>query len=439
MRIVQLTPGAGGMFCGGCMRDNALVAALRKMGHDALLLPLYMPLTTDEPDNSQRQIFFGGLNVYLQQKLKLFRRTPRWLDKLLDSRSLLNFAAKFAVKTSPQELGDLTLSMLRGEEGKQAKELDKLLDFFSTQPKPEIVVLSNALLIGMARRLHEELKVPVVSTLQGEDFFLDGLPERVRDESWGVLRERAKDVDGFIAVSRYYAGVMQNRLSIPVEKMHVVLNGINLDGYTPAQTTPSQPTIGFLARMAPEKGLRTLLAAFQILVNRGNVPLARLKIGGSLTAMDAKFVAEIKRDVTHAKLAERVSFHPNLERAQKIEFLQSLSVLSVPAVYGEAFGLFVIEALACGVPVVQPDHGGFSEILQKTGGGLLCKPGDAVDLAAKLERLLLDESLRSALGAGGRGRVLEEFSIERMTQDALCAYDSIKNRRGAESQRTATA
>src|SRR5437762_1904950 len=107
MNIVQLTPGAAGMYCGGCMRDNALVAALRKLGHDALLLPLYTPLTTDEPDNSAGRVFFGGLNVFLQQKLSLFRVTPRWMDNLLDSPALLRMATRFAVKTAPDELGAL--------------------------------------------------------------------------------------------------------------------------------------------------------------------------------------------------------------------------------------------------------------------------------------------------------------------------------------------
>jgi hypothetical protein len=80
MNIVQITPGAGSMYCGGCFRDNSLVAALRKQGHQTLMVPLYLPLTLDEPDQSAgTPIFFGGINVYLDQKSALFRKAPRWL------------------------------------------------------------------------------------------------------------------------------------------------------------------------------------------------------------------------------------------------------------------------------------------------------------------------------------------------------------------------
>jgi glycosyltransferase involved in cell wall biosynthesis len=423
LRIIQLTPGAGGMFCGGCLRDNALTAALTRQGHDVLLLPLYMPLTLDEADHSQRRIFFGGVNVYLQQKNRLFRRAPRWLNRLLDHRGLLKFAGRFAAKTSPHELGDLTLSMLRGEDGRQAGELDKLLEFLRGQPKPDVVVLSNALLAGMTRRIRESLGVPVVSTLQGEDFFLDGLPADAREKAWHLLRERAKDCSGFVAVSRYYADVMTRRLGLDPQRVHVVLNGINLEGYAPQPAPPTVPTVGYLARMSPEKGLQTLIDGFRLLLDRNRVPGVRLKIGGSLIAADARFVAEMRRELDRQKIAPRVTFHPNLSRAEKINFLQSLSVLSVPATYGEAFGLYVLEALACGVPVVQPRHGAFPEILERTGGGLLYTPGDSADLAEKLETLLLDEPGRIALGAGGRGQVLAQFNI---TQTASNAADVLR-------------
>src|SRR4051812_12738685 len=204
MTILQITAGAGGMYCGICLRDNALVAALRKMGHEVLMVPLYLPLTLDEEDQSAgTPVFFGGINVYLEQKSDLFQRAPTWLRDLLSSRSLLKWAGGKAAKTQPQDLGELTLSMLRGEEGRQARELDELVTWVKQQAKPDIVCLSNALLIGLARRLGAEFNCPVVCMLQGEDTFLDMLPERYSRECWQTLAERSRDVALFGAASHY--------------------------------------------------------------------------------------------------------------------------------------------------------------------------------------------------------------------------------------------
>src|ERR1051326_6809429 len=117
MNIIQLTPGAGAMYCGNCFRDNALVAVLRKMGHEVTMVPLYLPLTLDEPDQSTNTpIFFSGINVYLEQKSSFFQHAPEWLHRALAARPLLKWASGYAAKTNASELGELTLSMLRGEE-----------------------------------------------------------------------------------------------------------------------------------------------------------------------------------------------------------------------------------------------------------------------------------------------------------------------------------
>ena len=233
LNLLQLTPGAGAMYCGGCLRDNALVAALRKLGHQGLMVPLYLPLTLDEEDQSAgTPVFFSGINVYLAQKAALFRGAPGWLRDLFASPRLLKWAAGKAAKTRAADLGELTLSMLRGEAGNQAREIEDLIAWLKTQPKPDVLCLSNALLIGMARRLKSELDVPVACTLQGEDFFLDGLPESHRAACWRTLSERAAEVDLFIAPSRYFGNLMRERLGLPADRVRVVReNGINLDGY----------------------------------------------------------------------------------------------------------------------------------------------------------------------------------------------------------------
>ena len=416
------------MYCGGCLRDNALTAALRRMGHDALLMPLYTPLTTDETDQSHARIHFGGVNVYLQQKSKFARlkNVPEWIDRKLDSAGLLRFATGFGLKTDPAELGEMTVSMLQGDDGLQARELDKLTKWLKENTRPDVICLSNGLMAGLAKRLRAELNVPVVCTLQGEDYFLDNLPESSREKAWNLLRGCAKHVSAFVAVSRYYAGTMTERLKLPPEKMFAVHNGIDLRGYAPAPHAPKFPTIVYLARMAPEKGLATLIDAFKILKNRNAFPGLSLRIGGSLTANDKAFVKALQADLKRSGFSRDVEFLPNLDKQQKIELLQSGSVFSVPATYGEAFGLFVLEALACGVPVVQPRHGAFPEVLAETGGGILCEPDNAVDLADNLAQLLSNPEKAAQMGADGRQRVLEKFSVERMAADVLKVFQIVR-------------
>ncbi|MGA9579875.1 MAG: glycosyltransferase family 4 protein, partial [Terrimicrobiaceae bacterium] len=308
MHFIHLTAGTGSFFCGTCLRDHALVKALRRLGHDALIVPLYLPLVLDDSGSHEESpLFFGGINVYLQQKSAFFRHTPRWLDDLLDSPALLRQAGRKAGMTNPRELGQMTLSMVRGEHGRQAKELDKLVAWLVEQ-KPDVVCLSNSLLIGVARRVRENLRAPIICSLQGEDAFLDALPEPYRERCWQLIQERAVDVDRFIAPSRYYHALMQERLRLAPEKITVIYNGIDLEGFAPAGAPPKFPTVGFLARMCPEKGLDTLVEAFIKLAPR--VPHARLKIGGSKTDADRAFVNELTDRLEQANIANAVKFLP---------------------------------------------------------------------------------------------------------------------------------
>jgi len=418
LRIVQITPGAGRMFCGACLRDNALVTALRQLGHAALMAPLYLPLTLDEEDQSAgRPIFFSGINVYLEQQSALFRHAPAWLHQALASPTLLKWASGAAAKTSSMDLGGMTLSMLRGEEGNQARELEQLIDWLRAE-KPDVVSLSNALLAGMARRIKAELRVPVLCSLQGEDGFLDALPSPDRETAWQTAAERAADVDLFIAPSRYFADLMQRRLKLAPERVRVLANGLNLDGYAaaPRQSDVQPPVLGYFARLCREKGLETLVNAFIILKKRGRVGNLKLRIGGSCGPADQVVVDQLRARLQERSLLADVEFRPNLSRADKQAFLRSLSVFSVPALYGEAFGLYVIEALACGVPVVQPRHAAFPELIAATGGGLLCAPGDEPALADAIESLLLDPARARSLGEAGQKAVREQFDIETMAR-----------------------
>jgi glycosyltransferase involved in cell wall biosynthesis len=427
MNIVQLTPGAGGMYCGGCFRDNALVAALRKQGHDTLMVPLYLPLTLDEPDQSAgTPTFFGGINVYLEQKSAFFRHAPKWLHSLLASPALLRWASKHSARTRAAEVGDLMISMLRGEDGNQARELEELIAWLKTQPRPDVICLSNALLAGMARKLKAELNCAVTCLLGGEDAFLDGLPLSVRDTAWKALSERCRNVDLFLPPTHYFGELMRRRLSLRPEQVRIVPNGINLAGYSQVQSAGAMvdgpPVLGYFARMCREKGLDTLIEAYLLLKKRESGKNLHLHVGGGCGPTDRPFVEEQRRKLAAAGALADTQFFSNIDHTAKIAFYQSLTVFSTPALYGEAFGLYLIEALAVGVPVVQPRHAAFPELIEATGGGVLCEPGDPKSLADAIESLLRDQIRARALGAAGRKAVLREFSIEAVAAKTLQAF-----------------
>ena len=419
MKIIQITPGAGGNFyCENCLRDNALVLELRRLGHETLMVPLYLPAAIDGPDSTQGvPIFFGGIGTYLREKSALFRKAPAWVDRMLDARPLLKWAARRAEMTKAKDLGEPLLSMLRGEHGNQVKELDRLVEWLLERGRPDVVCLSNALLAGLARRLKDALHAPVLCTLQDEDGFLDALPQPYRGQAWDILAARAADVDAFMPVSRYYAGVMQERLGLPPERVHVVPIGIDFAAYAPAAAPPPAPTIGYLAQLRPANGPDLLVEAFLTIRARGRAAGVRLRLSGAHTPGDKPFVDALHRRVAQAGADGDVDFLPILSGAAKHEFLRSLSVLSVPARQGVAFGTFVVEALASGVPVVEPRAGGPAEIVEATGGGRLVAPDDPDALAAAIEDLLLHPAEARAMADRGRRAAADRFSIRRMAEN----------------------
>jgi glycosyltransferase involved in cell wall biosynthesis len=450
MRIAYITAGAGGMFCGSCLHDNTLVATLIAQGHDALLIPTYTPLHTDEPDVSLKRVFFGGINVFLEQKFSLFRHTPRIIDRLFNSRGLLQWAARFAVKTRAEDLGELTVSMLKGEHGYQAKEVTKLVDWLAADVRPEIVNLTNVLLSGLVHEIKCRLQAPVLATLQGDDVFLEALPEPYKKEALELIRGHCREIDGFISTSAYYADFMAEYLAIPRERIHVVYPGLNLAGHgvTSPPTPPrsgegssppplgeglgersgQQPanrspfTVGYFARICPEKGLHVLAEAFRILQQMPGATPSRLRVSGWLGANQRSYFNDIEQRLKQGGLEDGFERVESPDLASKVRFLQSLDVLSVPTVYREPKGLYVLEALANGVPVVQPRHGSFPELIEKTGGGLLVNPEDPEDLAGALRRLQDNPQLRQELGRKGKDAVHQFHNADMMARNTVAVY-----------------
>jgi glycosyltransferase involved in cell wall biosynthesis len=403
------------MYCGNCFRDNALVAQLRRMGHHALMVPMYLPLTLDEADQSEgTPLFFSVLNVYLAQKFNCFKIAPNWLRRIFTTGWLLNRLGNFAGKTRGADVGDLMLSMMRGESGHQARELEQLIAWLREHEQPDVICLSNALIAGLAKRLRAELGVPVVCLLEGEDAFLDSLPSPQREQTWAELRERVTDIDLFIAPTRYYADTMAQRAGIPAAKLEHINNGINLDGFEPSSLPDDPPVLGYFARMCPEKGLDSLIDAFVRLKQTGPVPALKLAVGGGCQPGDRAYVEKQKGRLRDAGLLGEATFLPNLDRDAKLAFYRGLTVLSVPALYGESFGLYVVEAMASGVPVVAPDDASFPELIEQNQAGTLCAKGDPQALADAIGQLLLDREHLAKCAAAGRQAAVQTFNIERM-------------------------
>lgn len=426
MRILSITAGAGGMYCGSCLRDNALAAELIARGHDVTLLPLYTPLLTDEANVSRSDVLFGGISVYLQQHTKFFRKTPRFIDRFIDSPGLIRFFADRSVSTDPKMLGDLTISMLEGANGVLRKEFDKLLDWVRSEPQPNLVSITNSMLIGLARPLDDALGRPVCCTLQGEDLFLEGLVEPYKSRALEMIRGHVRHVPRFIAVSEYYASFMAGYLQIPPDKLSVVPIGINTKDFDKrASRSDDIFRVGYLARIAPEKGLQLLADAYAIFRRRvGDAPV-RLEAAGYMAPAQQKYLDQVKRSLAKAGIGGDFSYRGVVDRSAKVEFLRQIDVLSVPATYDEPKGFFLLEAMACGVPVVQPRRGSFTEIVEKTGGGLLVKPDDPQSLADGLHALWRDHAQRQQLGRRGFDGVRAHYTIQRSTDRFLAVCNDL--------------
>jgi glycosyltransferase involved in cell wall biosynthesis len=381
MKILSITAGAAGMYCGSCLRDNALAVELLARGHDVTLLPLYTPTLTDERNVSEPQVLFGGISVYLKQRFPLLRRLPRFVDRLLDAPRIISRFADRSVSTDPQLLGELTISMLEGTHGSLRGEFDKLIDWMAGEPLPDVINLPNSMLISLARPIAEATKRPVCCTLQGEELFLDGLPEPYRTRALALIRRQVPDVDRFIAVSEFCARYMAGHLGIPRDRMSVVPLGIDVTGYRArSPSTDGVFRIGYLARLAPEKGLAQLAEAYRLFRRREPRATVRLEAAGYLAASHRPYLAEIVREFESAGLSGEFTYHGAVDRDGKLAFLQSLDVLSVPATYDEPKGMFLLEAMASGVPVVTSAGGATEEIAG--GAAVLVDPMDVNAIAA---------------------------------------------------------
>jgi glycosyltransferase involved in cell wall biosynthesis len=414
MRIVHITAGAGGRLCGSCLHDNTLVRALRARGRDALLLPAYVPTTTDEENVAEPRIVMGGVNVWLQEHVAFFRHTPWFLDRLLDSPRLLSWLSSRTGEMRPADLGPLTVSSLQGEHGHQRKEIEKLSRLLARELQPDVVHLSNALLLGMARRIRGATGAGIVCSLSGEDIFIEKIPEPAYSQIRNLLRERARDVDRFVALNGFFADFMADYLAVPRQRIAVIPHGIDPAGFPAAARVSSAGprfVIGSLARACPEKGLDLLVRALPLVREKHDVGL---RAAGAVVDAELDYIARCLATAHELGVAEHMTWLGQLDRPGKLAFFATLGLFAMPTIFPEAKGIPVIEAMAAGVPVVAPAHGAFPELLDHEQAGRLHAPGDAADLARVIIAMLDDAESRGRMAAHGHALVRRRHLADQM-------------------------
>ena len=427
MKAVYLTAGAAGMYCGSCMHDNALTKALCQQGVDCLLQPVYTPIRTDEESVAVDRLFFGGIHIYLLQQMPWLHWVPLPIRRLLDWKPLLELVTRRAASTDAEQLGALAISMLRGTEGRQSDEVKRLVDWLSDEIKPDAVIFSNLLIGGCLPLIRERLpNARLVVLLQGDDIFLDHLPAASRAEAIGLCRDLVPAVDRFVLHSRFYAEKMGALLSISPERMLVTPLSIDLRPFQqgpamrPLEHGPANEAsrnrddfrLGYMARIAPEKGLHHLVEGFVRLAKEPHHQDLSLHVAGWLGEHNRGYFRDLQQKIASAGLTDRFFYHGSPSLEEKVNLLRSFDLTCVPTDYHEPKGLFVLESLAVGVPVIQPEHGAFPELIASTGGGLLVRPCDVDHLCETIQRLKFDPMLRAQLGQRGAQQVTSLHGIE---------------------------
>ena len=424
MNIVQIIPGSGGSFyCGNCMRDSKFEIALRNKGHNIVKIPMYLPIFSDKHDIKDIPVFYGAISIYLKQLYPIFRKAPRWLDTLLlNSRPLMKIAASMAGSTDAKGLEEMTVSMLLGEDGQQSEELEYLVNWMYDHIKPDVVHISNALLLGLAHRIKEKLNVPVVCSLQDEDVWVDAMKPLFRDRIWQLMSEKAKHVDMFIGVSHYFSEVMQRRMNLPAEKIHGLYLGVDPDDYKVKSPSLKGRNIGYISRMCHENGLDITVDAFIQLKKRFGYEDVNLILTGGYTGSDLKYIKALKKRILEAGLQNQTLFLTDFEETGKELFFDQVVLISVPVRNGEAFGMYLLESMASGVPVVQPALGAFPEIVELSEGGIVYKPNHPDALCNAWAEILDDPQKLESMSVCARHGIEKNFNIHDHAKEMINYY-----------------
>ena len=441
MKIMHVIPGSGGSFyCGNCLRDSKFVEALRNSDHHSVKLPMYLPLFADEHDLSRDiPVFYGAISIYLKQVFPVFRKAPAWVDKMLNSGLMLKLAARFAGSTRATGLEEMTVSMLMGEEGQQKEELERMVEWIAENCEPDVIHLSNALLLGLAHRLSEKMNVPVICSLQDEDVWVDVMEPDARTRVWELMSTGAEHVSAFVSVSDFYAGEMKKRMHIPDEKLKTVHIGVFPEDYEFMLPSRKKRNIGYVSRMCEENGLDILVDAFVELKKDSSFDDVNLLLTGGSTGDDKKFLKKIRKKLKSNGLLKNLEIHEDFEEQGLREYFRKVSVISVPVRNGEAFGIYLLESMASGIPVVQPELGAFPEIINSTGGGKIYSPNQGTVLANTLKELLSDPDELDRIAGQARKGVEEVFHLDLQVEKMIRIYrEAVDNHGNGTEKNTKT-
>jgi glycosyltransferase involved in cell wall biosynthesis len=426
MKIAYIVPGSGGSFyCGNCFRDSTFLKALQQSGHDIIIVPMYLPLTTDHVNQYNVPIFYGAVNLYLKQMLPFLRRLPKFIQRFFNSSRVLRFAAHQSGSTNAAGLENMTVSMLKGEQGNQADDLQTMITWFKEHLQPDIIHLSNALLLGLAPKLKTSLNVRIVCSLQDEDEWLDEMPTASQEESYKLMAQNAAYVDQFISVSHYFSSLMQPRLNLPEQKIKVIYNGIDVQNYTSKTDAPLTHVIGYISKLNHLFGFDILVDTFIILKQKYGIANLKLLATGGLASYDKHFVHQQEQKLHFAGLSSQVEIIKDFNEEAKQRLFTEATILSVPSIRKEAFGMYLLEAFASGIPVIQPNYGAYPEIISTINGGMLYEPNDADQLAKTIHRLITNTELYTTLQHNCNQLTQHHFGIHQQVKSLIHIYESL--------------
>lgn len=428
MKIVYLITGSGGSFyCGNCYRDMIYLRAIRKVpGITASAIPLYLPPDeTNEGTGIDKDVFFGAISMYLREKVPFLRNMPVFLDKIFDSAPLLRLAARRAGTTRTEGLEDMTLNMIKGENAFPEKELQRLVNYLTRDGKPDIIHLSNALIIGLARRLKKKLKVKIVCSLLNEDDWIDEMAEPYQSNAWSLIAREAENVDIFLTPSIYYKEFFISKTGVSDKNFKVVPLGLDTRDLIDAGKNAVYPSIGYFCRINSQNGFDKLVDAFIELKKGDSLPGLTLHVSGGYTGDDKPFIAEQIKKIKENGLKSFIRIYPEFHGDSKQKFFSNINLMSVPVRKHDGYGLYILEANAAGVAVVQPATGAFPEIIEMTKGGVVYSPDTVSELAKTLSSLLNDMPLCDELAKNGKENVRKDLSLDKMSEGLAEVYNSI--------------
>jgi len=430
MKIVYLITGSGGSFyCGNCYRDMIYLRAIRKVpGITASAIPLYLP--PDEKDvesGFENSVYFGAISMYLREKVPFLRNMPAFFEKLLDSAPMLKMAAKRAGTTRTEGLEELTLKMIRGEEAFPEKELDRLIAHLIKEGKPDVIHLSNSLIIGLARRLKKRLNVKIVCSLLNEDDWLDEMAEPYQTNAWKLIAREAVNVDSFLTPSVYYKNLFIEKTGISGDNFNIIPLGLDAEPFVKNEKQETGFNLGYFCRISSANGFDKLVDAFILLHDQKRMPELKLHVSGGYTADDKPFIAAQIKKVREKGLSNQIKLYPWFSGEGKDEFFKNVEIMSVPVRKHDGYGLYILESNAAGVPVVQPHTGAFPEIVELSHGGITYSPDTIEALADAIYGLFMDENLRKELGENGSSNVRKLLSLNIMSGQLSEVYFGLMN------------